>query len=127
MMRPSHRRRITDLSPHQEEPSHPTAIPGVRIVHFGGRSGGIEDIRAYWLSRRAVFMHHSFEEVRDLAALDSILACADIVFLSSTDAPAQTEHYLALCCERADKPLIPLEDSSLSCLEEVLGEWCPIA
>ena len=72
-------------------------------------------------------MHHGFEEGQDRAALDSILACADVVFLSSTDASAQTKHYLVLCCARADKPLIPLEDSSLSCLEEVLEEWCPIA
>ena len=72
-------------------------------------------------------MHLSFEEGQDSAALDWILSCADIVFLSSTDASAQTEHYVALCCARADKPLIPVEDSSLSSLEEVLGTWCPMA
>ena len=73
-----------------------------------------------------MFIHHSFEEDQDRAALDSILAFADVVFLSSTDASAQTEHYLALCCARVDKPLIPLQDSSLSSLEEVLGTWCPM-
>jgi len=62
-----------------------------------------------------------------LLQTDLILACADIVFLSSTDASAQTEHYVALCCARADKPLIRVEHNSLSSLEEVLGTWCPMA
>lgn len=35
--------------------------------------------------------------------------------------------HLARFCERAGKPLIPLEDTSLPCLEKALGAWCPIA
>jgi len=72
-------------------------------------------------------MHHSFEEEHDRTALCSILTCADIVFHSSSDSKPQTKHHIALFCERAGKPLIPLEDTSLLCLEEALGAWCPIA
>ena len=72
-------------------------------------------------------MNHSVDEKHDHTALGFILTCADIVFHSSSDASPQTKHHLALFCERAGKPLIPLEDTSLPCLEEALGAWCPIA
>jgi len=107
--------------------SRPTAIPGVRIAHIGGSNQAVGEIRTYWQSRGAVFMHHSFEVEHDHTALGSILTCADVVFHSSSDASPQTKHQIALFCERAGKPLIPLEDTSLSGLEEALGAWCPIA
>ena len=107
--------------------SHPTPIPGVRIAHIGGTNRAVGEIRTYWQSRGAIFMHHSFEKEHDQTALSSILTCADIVFHSSSDASLQTKHHVALFCERAGKPLIPLEDTSLPCLEEALGAWCPIA
>jgi len=124
---PSHSQETSALASRQQDPSHPTAIPGVRIAHIGGKLGAVVNIRTYWQSRGATFMHYSFEEGQDQAALGAILARADIVFHSSHDTSPRTKHHLAIFCERACKPLIPLEDSSLSSLEEVLGTWCPIA
>src|SRR5262249_55092225 len=106
--------------------SRPTAIPGVRIAHIGGSNRTVREIRTYWQSRGAIFMPHSFEEEHDQTALGAILTCADIVFHTHSGARPQTKQHLALFCERAGKPLIPFEETSLSCLEEALTAWCPM-
>src|SRR5262245_14483469 len=128
MVKPQRRaRRPTKKVAMVSDSSRPTAIPGVRIAHIGGSNRTVGEIRTYWRSRAATFLHHSIEEEHDQTALGAILTYADIVFHSSCKASPQTKRHLALFCERAGKPLIPLENTSLSCLKEALGAWCPIA
>src|SRR5215467_6626422 len=68
------------------DPSRPTAIPGVRIAHIGGSNRTVGEIRTYWQSRAATFMHHSIEQEHDQTGLGAILTYADIVFHSNSKA-----------------------------------------
>jgi len=104
----------------------PSRIPGVRIAHVSGRSQAVNDIEVYWQSRGAIFMHWAIEGGGGATGLDPILNDADIVFHSADDINPEMRRQLVAFCERAEKPLIALDESSLSGLAEALLAWSPL-
>ena len=129
---PARRRRSTLARrgaevPDKHVPFSPTRIPGVRIAYVSGQSQAIAEMQVYWQSRGAIFMHCALDANGQPAALSCVLARADVVFHSHEDISAETRRYLMAFCERAEKPLIPLAESSLAGLRDALGSWCPLA
>src|SRR5262245_44843090 len=47
------------VAPAKATVSGPARLPGVHIGHIGGRIGAVAEIRVYWQTRGAVFLHHS--------------------------------------------------------------------
>jgi len=92
----------------------------------GVQSQGIGEMQIYWQSRGAVFVHCALDTIGQAAALSAILRRADVVFHSLEDIGADTRRTLMAFCERAEKPLIPLAESSLAGLRDALGTWCPL-
>jgi hypothetical protein len=84
-------------------------------------------MQLYWQSRGAIFMHCVLDTNGQPAGLSFVLERADVVFHSPEEISAQTRRYLMASCERAEKPLIPLAESSLAGLRDALGTWCPLA
>jgi hypothetical protein len=99
----------------------------VRIAYVGGHSHAVGEIEVYWQSRGAIFMHCALNADGQAADLSAILKRADVVFHSLEGIGAETRRYLMAFCERAEKPLIPLAESSLAGLRDALGTWCPLA
>lgn len=60
-----------------------------------------------------------------LAGLSFVLKGADVVFHALEDISAETRRYLMASCARAEKPLIPLAESSLAGLRDALGTLVP--
>ena len=112
--------------PDPRAPVIPTRIPGVRIAYVGGPSPAIGEMQVYWRSRGAIFMHCPLDAGEQPAELSIILKRADVVFHSLEDISAETRRYLMAYCERAEKPLVPLAESSLAGLRDALGTWCPL-
>jgi len=102
-------------------------IPGVRIAYVAGQSQAIGEMQVYWQSRGAIFMHCALETNGQPAGLSFVLQRADVVFHSLAGVSAETRRYLMEYCERAEKPLIPLAESSLAGLGDALGTTCPLA
>jgi len=72
-------------------------------------------------------MHCALETNGQPAGLSFVLQRADVVFHSLAGVSAETRRYLMEYCERAEKPLIPLAESSLAGLGDALGTTCPLA
>ena len=72
-------------------------------------------------------MHCALGAGGPAADLSTILKRADVVFHSLEEVSAETRRYLMAYCERAEKPLVPLAESSLAGLRDALGTWCPLA
>jgi len=113
--------------PQTDGPFVPTRIPGVRIAFVGRQSDAATEMQAYWHSRGATFMHLALDGSAEATRLKSILSHADFVFHSAEDITPEIRRELMAFCERAEKPLIMLDESSLSGLTEVLRACCPIA
>jgi hypothetical protein len=115
------------VAPAQATTSGAVRIPGVHIGHIGGSLGAVEQIRAYWQKRGAVFMHHGLGPREDQGRLDEILERSHIVF----HARASADHVFGLrlerYCERRGKPLILLAANSVAALEEALATSLPLA
>src|SRR5262245_20907810 len=108
---------------HADEASRhyfPSRIPGMRIAYVSGRAEGVKDIEVYWQSRGAIFMHCPVGGEAEATGLNPILNLADIVFHSAGDTSPEMHKHLLAFCERAEKPLITLNESSLSGLTEAL-------
>ena len=105
----------------------PPRIPGVRVAYVGGRFEAVRDVHLYWQSRGTAFLHYAPESGQGSAALSRILDRADIVFHSAQSIGAELQQHLIAFCERWEKPLIPVHETSLSGLKEALGTWSPLA
>src|SRR5262245_50829644 len=103
----------------------PARIPGVHIAHIGGQAAAIEQIRAYWQERGAVFMHHRLEPGAEDARLEEVLGRSHIVFHACSGA-AQLGRMLERYCDRTEKPLIRLEENSLWALTKALADGLPL-
>jgi len=113
--------------PQTAGPSFPTRIPGVRIAFVGRQSDAATEMQAYWHLRGASFVHLALDGNAEATRLKSILSHADVVFHSAEDITPEIRRELMAFCERAEKPLIMLDESSLSGLTEALRAWCPLA
>jgi hypothetical protein len=125
--RPAGKRRprpSRGVAPVQATGSGPTRIPGVHIGHIGGRIGAVEEIRAYWQARGAVFMHLSLEAGEHQSQLEETLERSHIVFHG--DAGGELGRSLERYCERKGKPLILLEANSVAALAEALADSLPL-
>jgi len=98
----------------------------VHIAHLGGRSGAVEEIRAYWQARGAVFMHHSLEPGEHQSRLEEILERSHIVFHARGATAPELGRSLERYCERKGKPLILLEANSVVALTEALATSLPL-
>ena len=97
----------------------PARIPGVHVAHIGGLAAAVEPIRAYWQARGAVFLHHSLEP-GEQRLLEEVLERSHVVFHAG--AGRDLERY----CERAEKPLILLEENSVWALAKALASGLPL-
>jgi hypothetical protein len=104
----------------------PARIAGVHVAHIGGQDATVAQIRAYWQSRSAVFMHHSPELGGQLARLEEILDRSHVVFHAPAGANSQLRRDLERYCERAEKPLILLEENSVWALAKALATLLPL-
>jgi hypothetical protein len=104
----------------------PARIPGVHVGHIGGRIGAVEEIRAYWQARGAVFMHHSLEAGEHQSRLEETLERSHIVFHARAGAGGEFGRSLERYCERKGKPLILLEANSVAALAEALAASLPL-
>jgi len=104
----------------------PSRIPGVRIAYVGRQSDVATEMQAYWQSRGATFVHLRLDGRGEAISLKSILSDADVVFHSAEDITPEILRELRAFCERAEKPLIMLDENTLSGLTEALRAWCPI-
>jgi hypothetical protein len=93
----------------------------------GSQSQAIAEMQVYWQSRGAIFMHCALDANGQPTGLSFVLKRADVVFPSPEDISAETRRDLLTFCERAEKPLIPLAESSLAGLGDALGTWCLLA
>ena len=107
--------------------SGPLRIPGVHIGHIGGSIGAVEEIRAYWQTRGAVFMHHSLERGEYQTRLEEILERSHILFHARASAGCDFGLRLERYCERRGKPLILLRANSLAALADALATSLPLA
>jgi hypothetical protein len=115
------------VAPAQVTTSGAVRIPGVHIGHIGGSLGAVEQIRAYWQKRGAVFMHHGLGPGEDQSRLDEILERSHIVFHARASADYVFGLRLERYCERRGKPLILLAANSVAALEEALATSLPLA
>ena len=104
----------------------PVRIPGVHIAHIGGQPVAVEQIRAYWQERGAVFMHHCLEPAEQHAKLEEVLGRSHIVFHVHSGASAWLGRTLERYCDRAEKPLVLLEENSLWALTKALADGLPL-
>jgi hypothetical protein len=114
-------------APAQAMTSGAVRIPGVHIGHIGGSMGAVEQIRAYWQKRAAVFMHHSLGPGEHQSRLDEVLERSHIVFHARASADCVFGLRLERYCERRGKPLILLAANSVAALEEALAISLPLA
>jgi uncharacterized protein DUF2325 len=105
----------------------PARIPGVHIAHIGGHASAVAQIKAYWQARGAVFMHHNFEPGEQRARLEEILGRSHVVFHAVAGVSLQLGRNLEKYCERAEKPLILLEENSMWALTKALATGLPLA
>jgi hypothetical protein len=122
----SAQRRAPPPTP-RSAPSGPARIPGIRIAHIGGGSTAVEPIRAYWQARGAVFLHHSLEHDEAQSRLEEVLARSHVVFHVHAAASSELGRNLRRYCERAEKPLILLEENSVWALAKALETGLPLA
>jgi len=115
-------RHVDEASRHH----FPSRIPGVRIAYVSGRSEAVRDIEVYWQSRGAIFIHCAVDGGAGATGLNPVLNRADIVFHSAEDTSPEVHRQLLAFCDRAEKPLITLHESSLSGLTEALVVWSPL-
>jgi hypothetical protein len=104
----------------------PARVPGIRVAHIGGRAATVEPIRAYWLARGAVFMHHSLEPGEPQRRLEEILERSHIVFHARVGAGCALGRSLERYCDRRGKPLILLEANSLPAVADALAASLPL-
>jgi hypothetical protein len=114
------------VAPAEATGSGPARIPGVHIGHIGGRIGAVEEIRAYWQARGAVFLHHSLEPGEHQSRLEEILERSHIVFHARGGGAGELGRSLERYCERRGKPLILLEANSVAALAEALATSVPL-
>jgi hypothetical protein len=120
------RRSGGGVAPAAAMSSGPARIPGVHIGHIGGRVAVVEEIRAYWHGRGAVFMHHSVERGEHQDRLEEILERSHIVLHAPARAGCELSRNLERYCERRGKPLILLQANSLAALAEALATSLPV-
>ena len=125
--RRSHRADEPGKVPQRGGPFFPTRIPGVRIAYVGSQSDAATEMQAYWESRGAKFVRFALDGSAEADGLKSILGRADVVFHSAEDITPQIRQELMAFCERAERPLILLDENSMSGLAEALRAWCPIS
>ena len=128
--RTARRRQVRRIAPGEaprDAPSGPARIPGVHIAHIGGRAAAVEQIRAYWQARGAVFMHHSLESDEQQARLEEILERSHIVFHVHAGTSSGFGRDLERYCEHVEKPLILLEENSVLALAKALATGLPLA
>lgn len=106
--------------------SGPSRIPGVYIAHIGGQDATVEQIRAYWQARGAVFMHHSLESGEQQIGLEEVLERSHIVFHAPAEASSGLSRDLEKYCKRTEKPLILLEENSVWALARALATSLPL-
>jgi hypothetical protein len=106
--------------------SGPARVPGVHIGHIGGSIGAVEQIRAYWQRRAAVFMHHSLEPGEPQSRLDEILERSHVIFHARACADCEFGLRIERYCERRGKPLILLSANSVTALVEALATNLPL-
>jgi hypothetical protein len=114
------------VAPAQATGSGPARIPGVHVGHIGGRISAVAEIRAYWLARGAVFLHHSLDPGEHQSRLEEILERSHIVFHARAGAGCELGRSLERYCERRDKPLILLEANSVAALADALATSIPL-
>jgi hypothetical protein len=120
------RRSGGGVAPAEATSSGPARIPGVHIGHIGGRIAVVEEIRAYWHGRGAVFMHHSLEPGEHQSRLEEVLERSHIVFHAPARAGCELSRRLERYCERRGKPLILLQANSVAALAEALATSVPL-
>jgi hypothetical protein len=120
------RRRAQPVDGWDSPLSGPARIPGVRIGYIGGRTASVEQIRAYWQARGAVFMHHSLEAGEPQSRLEEILERSDVLFYAPGSTRSKFERSLEVYCERTQKPLILLNGHSLLALADALATSLPL-
>jgi hypothetical protein len=114
------------VAPAEATGSGPARIPGVHIGHIGGAIGAVEEIRAYWQARGAVFMHHSLKPGEPGSRLEEVLERSHIVFHARGGAVGELARSLERYCERRGKPLILLEANSVAALADALATSLPL-
>jgi hypothetical protein len=112
------------VAPARAADGGPARIPGFRIAHIGGRSAAVEEIRAYWQARGAVFLHH--EPGVHPSRLEEVLERSHLVFHALTDANPEVGRSLERYCERRGKPLILLEADDMAALADALASSLPL-
>jgi len=116
--------RSEDTDPRRR--SHRTWIPGVRVAYVGGGSEAVNAMAHYWQARGATFIHCAAGGRGATIDLGRNLECADVVFHAPEEVSPELRRELVSFCERAEKPLIALDQTSLSDLEAALGSWCAL-
>jgi hypothetical protein len=106
--------------------SGPPRIPGVHVGHIGGRVGAVEEIRAYWQARGAVFLHHSLEPGEQQGRLEEVLERSHVVFHTRAGIGHELGRSLERYCERRGKPLVLLEANSVAALADALATSLPL-
>jgi len=103
----------------------PPRVPGVCVVHIGGHSAAVDEIRTYWHARGAVFLHH--EPGAQQSRLEEVLERSHIVFHARVGANPELGHSLERYCERRGKPLILLEADNVIALADALACSLPLS
>jgi hypothetical protein len=106
--------------------SGPARIPGIRVAHIGGGMGAVEEIRAYWQARGAVFLHHSLGPGEPSSRLEEVLERSHVVFHARAGAACELGRSLERYCERRGKPLILLEADSVAAIASALTASLPL-
>jgi hypothetical protein len=101
-------------------------IPGVRIAYIGPRNAAVDEIGAYWRARGAAFAFHAPGADGSLGGLGQVLERADIALVAAGGLGPDAERRLEACCGRMERPLITLEEGSLSAVEQALRTWYPL-
>lgn len=99
-------------------------IPGVCFAYIGGRPGSRERIREFCESRGAIFIGHDGGLEESPVRLDQLLERADIVLYPVDCISHEAALHLKAHCKRAEKPFIPLRNSSISEFRRAIKSWC---
>ncbi|HEX7073410.1 MAG TPA: DUF2325 domain-containing protein [Hyphomicrobiaceae bacterium] len=102
-------------------------IPGVRLAYVGGRPGSRERIREFCEKRGATLIDHDGGLEESPVRLDQLLERADVVFYPVDCISHEAAQHLKSHCKRAEKPFIPLRNSSISEFRRALKSWCGVS